>query len=181
MDEDNESATTRGPLTLLFKSCASDPRGTVHRAWSCSLAFIVIFSIIAVIEVWSLQNDGASIALTLAAVWTVIVQISMAITGTFIIKRFSTPFSIGFLGGGVLIVAQQNLLLAITFFSTDHGSNGANYAFANFAFALFAIHCVFAATLAQFRNEIIKESDDAKGIGKSGHSDTSGIDSTSVV
>lgn len=105
----------------------------------------------------------------------------MAITGTFIIKRFSTPFSIGFLGGGVLIVAQQNLLLAITFFSTDHGSNGANYAFANFAFALFAIHCVFAATLAQFRNEIIKESDDAKGIGKSGHSDTSGIDSTSVV
>jgi len=180
MDEDNEAADTRGPFTMLFKSCASDPRGTVHRAWSCSLAFIVIFSIVTVIEVWNLQNAGASLALILAAVWTVIVQISMAITGTFIIKRFSTSFSIGFLGGSVLIVAQQNLLLSVTFWNSRHGSNGANYAFANFAFALFAIHCVFAATLAQFRDDITIESD-VKGIDRSRKSGISTIDCTSGV
>jgi len=181
MDEDNGAENKRGPFTALFKSCASDPRGTVHRAWSLTLVFIVVYSIVTIIEVWNLQNADASLALILAAVWTVIVQISMAITGTFIIKRFSTHFSIGFLGGFVIIVAQQNLLLSVTFWNSEHGSNGANYAFANFAFALFAIYCVFAAILAQFRDDIITLPIGAKGTDRSRKSGISSIDSTSEV
>ena len=54
----------------------------------------------------NLHKQDASLALILAAVWTVIVQLSMAIIGTLIIKRFSTSFSVGFIEGLVIIVAQ---------------------------------------------------------------------------
>ena len=39
----------------------------------------------------NLHKQDASLALILAAVWTVIVQLSMAIIGTFIINDFPLP------------------------------------------------------------------------------------------
>ena len=54
-------------------------------------------------------------ALKIASAWTAVIQFSMAILGTFILKRFPTSFSVGFFLGLVLIVAQQNLVLFGTF------------------------------------------------------------------
>ena len=39
-----------GILTKAFLSCASDPQGSVHRAWGISLLFVVIYFIAAIIE-----------------------------------------------------------------------------------------------------------------------------------
>ncbi len=50
LDEENVSTTPRGPLSLLFGSCSSDPVGTVHRAWSVTLLMTLLFFIMAIIE-----------------------------------------------------------------------------------------------------------------------------------
>ena len=49
LDEDNASPET-GILSKIFASCAPDPRGSVHRAWSLSLLFIVFFFVLAIFE-----------------------------------------------------------------------------------------------------------------------------------
>ena len=98
-----------------------------------------------------------------AAVWTALIQFGMIIVGTFIIKRFSTSFSIGFLLGLVVIVAQQYLLLSVTFWKNQYGSSAKNVAFANLAFALFVLYTIFAATLMHFKESVMVAAVDAKG------------------
>jgi len=182
MDEESVTTNIKGPFpNQLFLSCASDPKGSVHRAWSVSLVFIIIFAIVAIFEAFTLKNGGASLALILAAVSTAIVQLSMAIIGTFILKRFSTSFSVGFFCGLVLVVAQQNLLLSVTFWNGQHGSDTANAAFANFAFALFAIYCIFGAILAQFRNHVMVALVDTKGVKATDKSEKAPSDSVSDI
>jgi hypothetical protein len=116
--------------------------------------------------VTNLQNTEASMALIAAAIWTAIIQFGMIIVGTFILKRFSTSFSVGFLLGLVLIVAQQYLLLAVTFWHNKYGSSHTNIAFANLAFGLFVLYTVFAAILGQFRESIMVAAVDVKAFGK---------------
>lgn len=163
--EQVDSNDIEGPCARLFVSCADDPKGSIHRAWSLSLLFIGLFFIVAIIEVINLNNGQASVALKLAAGWTVVTQICLAVGGTFILKRFSTSFSVGFLLGLVVLVAQQNLLLSVTFWDSTFGSQGTNVAFANLSFALFAIYCVFGAVLAHFREHIMISPVDAKPFG----------------
>ena len=87
--------------------------------------------------------------------WSLFVQISLAIAGTFILKRFSTSFSIGFLLGLVAFVAQQNLLLSVVFWNNqNYGNGGTNAAFANFSFATFAVHTLFVLIAANFREKL---------------------------
>eukprot|EP00553_Chaetoceros_curvisetus_P007039 CAMPEP_0204631714 /NCGR_PEP_ID=MMETSP0717-20131115/23314_1 /ASSEMBLY_ACC=CAM_ASM_000666 /TAXON_ID=230516 /ORGANISM="Chaetoceros curvisetus" /LENGTH=119 /DNA_ID=CAMNT_0051649347 /DNA_START=153 /DNA_END=509 /DNA_ORIENTATION=- len=117
----------------------------------------------AIIEVGNLKNADASFALTVAAIWTVIIQFGMIIVGTFIIKRFSTSFSVGFLLGLVLVVAQQDLLLAVTFWHNKYGSSTKNIVFANLAFGLSVLYSVFALTLTHFKDSIMVATVDAKG------------------
>jgi len=83
---------------------------------------------------------GSSKALTAAAIWTAIVQLIMTLVGTFVIKRFPTSFSVGFFLGLVMIVAQQNLLLTVTFWATSFGTSSVNKLFAVFAFFLFLVY-----------------------------------------
>ncbi len=116
--------------------------------------------------VGNLKNADASFALTVAAIWTVIIQFGMIIVGTFIIKRFSTSFSVGFLLGLVLVVAQQDLLLAVTFWHNKYGSSTKNIVFANLAFGLFVLYSVFALTLTHFKDSIMVATVDAKGWGR---------------
>ncbi len=119
-----------------------------------------------VCAVGNLQNGNASFALTVAAIWTVIIQFGMIIVGTFIIKRFSTSFSVGFLLGLVLVVAQQYLLLAVTFWHSKYGSSTKNVVFANLAFGLFCLYSVFGLTLTHFKDSIMVATVDAKGFGR---------------
>ena len=37
-------------LGRMFGSCASDPKGSVHRAWGISLLFVVVYFVVAIIE-----------------------------------------------------------------------------------------------------------------------------------
>jgi len=103
----------------------------------------------------NLHNDDASTVLSIAAAWTALIQIIMAILGTYILRRFTTSFSVGFLLGLVIVVAQQNLILSVSFWGSKFGSPGANHAFANFAFGLFVVYAMFAALLGTFQEFII--------------------------
>ena len=37
-------------LSKVFSSCASDPKGSVHRAWGISLLFVVLYFSVAIVE-----------------------------------------------------------------------------------------------------------------------------------
>lgn len=37
-------------LGKVFSSCASDPKGSVHRAWGISLLFVVLYFAMAIVE-----------------------------------------------------------------------------------------------------------------------------------
>ena len=89
----------------------------------------------------------------------------MIILGTFIIKRFSTPFSVGFLLGLILFVAQQHLMLAVSFWHTEFGNLNVNVVFSNLSFTLFVIYSFFALILHNYRNDIMVAPVDAKGLG----------------
>ena len=109
-------------------------------------------------------------ALTIAASWTGIIQLTTAILGTFVLKRFPTSFSLRFFLGFLIIVAQQNLILHTTFRSYRHGSVAANEAFADLALALFFVYGVFASLLFHFREHVLltAAADVAKGGGGGG-------------
>ena len=112
----------------------------------------------------TLDKGDGSLALKVASVWTAIIQFTMAILGTFILKRFPTSFSVGFFLGLVVIVAQQNLVMFATFHGYGHGTVVANHIFANLALSLFLIYGFFALILGHFRDSIVvAPSDSAKG------------------
>lgn len=166
LDEENASNVPRGPFAFLFQSCSSDPKGSIHRAWSVTVLLTLLFFIIAIVEATNLQHTKASVALRTVAIWTAVIQFVMIIVGTFIIKRFSTSFSVGFLLGIVIVVSQQYLLLAVTFWNNNYGSWAQNVAFANLAFGLFVLYSIFAMILGFFRESIMVAAVDAKGFGK---------------
>ncbi len=114
----------------------------------------------------SLQENKASWPLIVAAVWTCLVQLAMAVVGTFIIKRFSTPFSVGFLLGLVVFVAQQHLMLSITFWHTKYGNFNTNIVFSNLSFTLFVVYAFFGSMLHNYRENIMVAAVDAKGFGR---------------
>jgi len=48
--DDYTTAQPGGILSKLFRSCAAEPRGSVHRAWGISLLFVVLYFIMSVLE-----------------------------------------------------------------------------------------------------------------------------------
>lgn len=110
----------------------------------------------------TLKDTNASLALKLAAVWTTILQLVVIVVGTFIIKRYSTSFSVGFLLGMVIVISQQHLLVGITFAHTSYGNWFENAIFSNMSFALFAFYFLFAIILMQFKTSIMIAAVDAK-------------------
>lgn len=111
----------------------------------------------------NLNAMGGSRALVIAAVWTGIVHLILAVLGTFILKRFPTSFSIGFLLGILLVVANQNLILFGTFQGYSYGVPATNRAFGILGFALFLMLTFFAALLFHFKNHIVVAPIDVKG------------------
>ena len=115
---------------------------------------------------YSLQENNASWPYIIAASWTALIQFGMAVVGTFIVKRFSTPFSVGFLLGVVTFVAQQHLMLSVTFWHTSFGDSNTNAAFSNLSFSLFVVYGFFGLILFNYREDIMVAPIDAKGFGK---------------
>ena len=50
MDLDAPPKTGDGILDKMFRSCAPDPRGSVHRAWGISLLFVVVYFALSIFE-----------------------------------------------------------------------------------------------------------------------------------
>ena len=97
----------------------------------------------------------ASVALQIAAAWSAILHLVLAVAGTFILKRFSTAFTVGGFLGVTTVVSQQNLLLFAAFYHYKHGNLFQNYVFADLALALFMVLTFFSLLLGHFRNHVI--------------------------
>ncbi len=87
--------------------------------------------------------------------WSAVLHLILAISGTFILKRFSTAFTIGSFLGLTVVISQQDLLLFAAFYHYKHGDVVYNVIFADLAFALFAILTFFSLILGHFRHYII--------------------------
>ena len=81
-------------------------------------------------------GTGASVALEIASYWSAALHLILAILGTFILKRFSTAFTVGCFLGVTVVVSQQNLLLFAAFYHYQHGNPMFNLIFADLALAL---------------------------------------------
>lgn len=144
-------------LKRLFLSCEGDALGSVHRAWAVTVLFMVMFFIVSCVEATKLGDDNtsASVALEIAAYWSATLHLILAILGTFILKRFSTAFTVGCFLGVTVVVSQQNLLLFASFYRYQHGNLLFNLIFADLALALFFILTFFSLILGHFRHHII--------------------------
>jgi hypothetical protein len=116
-----------------------------------------------------LQKWHSSEALVIGAIWTAIVHVLLAILGTFVLKRFPTSFSIGFLMGITVVLSNQNLILFATFSSYRFGNPATNHIFAGAAFTLFSILSFFSLLLFQFKKEVVVSPEHAKRARESHH------------
>jgi hypothetical protein len=155
-----------------------DDDGTPHTHETLIISpFFILCSLVASVYhhlVINLHQQGGSNALVTAAIWTGFVHLFLGILGTFVLKRFPTSFSIGFLLGVLVILANQNLILFGTFHGYGFGTPATNKAFANVGLTLFLILTFFSALLFHFKKYIVVAAIDAKGLkGKSGDDDGS--------
>jgi zinc transporter ZupT len=105
--------------------------------------------------VFSLKNNNGSWALIIAAIWTGLVHLTLGVLGTFVLKRFPTSFSVGFLLGVLVVLANQNLIMFSTFSSYVQGSSSSNHAFASLGFTLFVVLTFMALLLLHFKGDIV--------------------------
>jgi hypothetical protein len=103
----------------------------------------------------NLQTQGGSKALVVASIWTGLIHLAVGILGTFVLKRFPTSFSVGFLLGVLVIVANQNLIMFAAFTQYQFGSPKTNHAFGSLGFTLFCVLSFMALLLHHFKNDIV--------------------------
>ena len=110
----------------------------------------------------NLQSKGGSLALVIASVWTGIVHLALGVLGTFVLKRFPTSFSVGFLLGVLVVLAHQNLILFATFSGYAYGSPKTNHSFASLGFTLFCVLSFMSLLLVHFKQEVVVAPMDVK-------------------
>lgn len=110
----------------------------------------------------SLNSNDGSVALVIASIWTGLVHLSLGVLGTFVLKRFPTSFSVGFLLGVLVVLANQNLIMFATFSSYIQGSSRSNHVFASLGFTLFAVLTFMALLLFHFKQDVVVAPADGK-------------------
>lgn len=113
----------------------------------------------------NIQAYGGSQALVIGSIWTGFIHVALAVLGTFVLKRFPTSFSIGFLLGVILILANQNLIIFATFHSYPYGRSRTNRIYANLSLVLFIVLAFFGLLLAHFKENVTVAAIDVKGLG----------------
>uniref|UniRef100_A0A7S1CYB0 Uncharacterized protein n=1 Tax=Cyclophora tenuis TaxID=216820 RepID=A0A7S1CYB0_CYCTE len=173
--DETEDTTRTSLVDRLFSNFADDPKGSVHRAWGLCLLFLILQIIVAVIELINLRQGSKS--LLLAVIWSGLLHLVLAVLGTFILRRFSTLFALGFLLGFLLVVTNQNLILFCCFQDRMFGSPvnpKTNRAFSIVALILVIVLTFFTTLLARFRQDLAMAAVDVKGLGRrSGEEDWS--------
>ncbi|KAL3780193.1 hypothetical protein ACHAW5_010278 [Stephanodiscus triporus] len=147
-------------LGVLFASCDEDALGSVHRAWAATVLLMAAFFAASIVEATKLHESGtgASIALSMASCWSAALHLILAILGTFILKRFSTSFTVGCFLGLTVVTSQQDLLLCVAFYHNNRGDPVYNVIFADLAFALFGVLTFFSLILGHFRHYVVVRS-----------------------
>jgi hypothetical protein len=107
------------------------------------------------ILVINLQTNGGSIALVIASIWTGLVHLALGVLGTFVLKRFPTSFSIGFLLGVLVVLANQNLIMFGAFSRYSIGSTRSSRAFASLGFTLTCVLSLMALLLVNFKSQVV--------------------------
>lgn len=100
--------------------------------------------------------------MVVAVVWTGMTHLLLGVLGTFVLKRFPTSFSVGFLLGVLVILANQNLILFGTFNGYSYGTTSTNKIFAGVGFTLFGILSFFSLLVFHFKGHIVVAPVDAK-------------------
>ena len=126
--------------------------------------FLTTFSFLsfALSKVISLKHNEGSWALIIAAIWTGLIHLTLGVLGTFVLKRFPTSFSVGFLLGVLVVLANQNLIMFSTFSSYVQGSGRTNHVFASLGFTLFVVLSFMALLLLHFKNDVVVAPMDGK-------------------
>eukprot|EP00934_Nitzschia_sp_Nitz4_P005091 Nitzschia sp. Nitz4//scaffold139_size61406//40510//41157//NITZ4_006461-RA/size61406-snap-gene-0.5-mRNA-1//1//CDS//3329535855//5081//frame0 len=162
MEMGDTGRSSHGLLGQIFGSCAEDPKTSVHRAWGISLLFVLFYFVLTIVEMVKLKQNDGSFALMLASMWTGLVHLALGVLGTFVLKRFPTSFSVGFLLGVMVVLANQNLLVFVTFRSYVQGSSMANLAFAGLGLNLFLVYTFLSLMLFHFRQDVVVGATDTK-------------------
>ena len=102
-----------------------------------------------------LQSAGGSLALLIASIGTGIVHLGLGVLGTFVLKRFPTSFSVGFLLGVLIVLANQNLILFGSFTRYKQGSPQTNHIFALLGFMLFCVLTFMSLLLIHFKQDVV--------------------------
>lgn len=110
----------------------------------------------------NLQKNSGSVAILIAAATSGVIHLGLGVLGTFVLKRFPTSFSVGFLLGVLVVLANQNLMVFFSFVSFGPGVNQTSNFFACIGFFVFAVMTVMALMLFHFKNAVIVASTEAK-------------------
>jgi hypothetical protein len=114
--------------------------------------------------VLNLQSRGGSRALVMAAIWTGILHLILAILGTFVLKRFPTSFALGFFLGILVVCANQNIILFGVFHGYSYGNVRTNHIFSSLCFIVAVVLIFFTAILVHFRDALVVAPIDVKGL-----------------
>jgi zinc transporter ZupT len=113
-------------------------------------------------KVLSMKSNGGSVAVLIAAIWSGLVHLGLGVLGTFVLKRFPTSFSVGFLLGVLVVIANQNLLLFATFLNFSQGDQRTNDLFAIVGFSVFGVMSLMSLLLFHFKEEVVVAPMDAE-------------------
>lgn len=155
-------------LNYICRPFGTDPQGAVYRTWGACLLLMTILFISAIFEarlIHSTYNEAAPISI--AAIWTAVVQLLTGLVGTFVLRRFPTEFSVGFFLGLMVVVAQQNFILFATFSDPTFNMLSEVKTSKLFAALLFItgfFYVVFVLMLTNFREHILLAPVDVKRV-----------------
>ncbi|KAJ1458295.1 hypothetical protein M885DRAFT_614647 [Pelagophyceae sp. CCMP2097] len=139
---------------------AENPKKYITYAWFASIILVVIVFICAC-ALADKHRGGGTTAFGFAAVWTTIMCVAVALGGTVVMRKFQTAYAIGAFLGVIAVLANQCLIL-VAVFGTESGNDSGHKkqtddVFSVFMFFIACVYIFFAALLAVFRNDLIKE------------------------
>ena len=123
--------------------------------WLAACLCVVLICFSNVLKVLNMKSSDGSVAVLIASIWSGLVHLGLGVLGTFVLKRFPTSFSVGFLLGVLVVIANQNLLLFATFLNFDQGDKRTNDLFAIVGFAVFGVMSLMSLLLFHFKQEVV--------------------------
>ena len=139
-----------------------DKRACLQILWYLTFIFSIAY-VITSFFVASHNNIENSKQNGFAAIWSMLLLLTLIIYGTITMKTYKSPLAVGFFLGLSSMYAQLQFVLFILFLSLINRSpdgsaeQSSNRAFAAFSFILFVIFLVFSISLHLYRSYVIDD------------------------